>query len=73
MTKALDIIVCLIIAASAVLCQQIIAHSLANQERKIDYAELNHIQYGLLSIDAWKGQIADILGRDRQAVLVQSE
>jgi hypothetical protein len=51
----------IIIIASAVLCQQIISNSLANQKNKNDYAELNHVKYGLLSIDEWKLQISAIL------------
>lgn len=50
-----------IILLSLVLCQQIITNSIANQRNKIDYAELNHIRYGLLSIDEWKEQITEIL------------
>lgn len=59
--KALDVILSVMIIASAVLCQHIITHSIANQKHKTDYAELNHIRYGLLSIDAWKEQITAIL------------
>lgn len=59
--KRIDIIFCVMIIASAVLCQRIITHSIANQERKHDYAELNHVKYGLLSINAWKGKITAIL------------
>ncbi len=59
--KLLDIIFSVIVIASVVLCHQIITHSIANQDNKIDYAELSHIQYGLLNIEAWKEQIAPIL------------
>jgi hypothetical protein len=62
--KPLDIIFCVMIIASAVLCQRIITHSIANQERKNDYAELNHVKYGLLSINAWKGKITAILAEE---------
>lgn len=51
----------LIIIASVVLCQQIISNSISNQKDKNDYAELNHVKYGLLSIDEWKRQIGGIL------------
>jgi hypothetical protein len=50
-----------IIVASAVLCQQIISNSLSNQQNKSDYAELNSVKYGLLSIDEWKRQVTEIL------------
>ncbi len=51
----------IITIGSVILSQQIIANSISNQQNKNDYAELNHIKYGLLSIDEWKLQIADIL------------
>ncbi len=51
----------IIIIASVVLCQQIISNSLANQQNKNDYAELNSVKYGLLSIDEWKRQVTEIL------------
>ncbi|HLP98616.1 MAG TPA: paraquat-inducible protein A [Sideroxyarcus sp.] len=51
----------LTVIASAVLCQQLVADSIANQRDKNDYAELNHVKYGLLSIDEWKRQVTAIL------------
>ena len=51
----------IIIVASAFLCQQIISNSISNQRNKNDHAELNHVKYGLFSIDEWKRQIAPIL------------
>lgn len=51
----------MIIIASVILCQQIISNSISNQNNKNDYAELNHVKYGLLSIDEWKRQITAIL------------
>lgn len=59
--KIPDIVLALMVIASAVLCERIIVHSLANQQNKIDYRELSHIKYGLLSIDTWKGHITGIL------------
>ncbi len=50
-----------IVIASAVLCQQIIANSIANQQNKNDFAELNDVKYGLLSADEWKRQVNVIL------------
>jgi hypothetical protein len=50
------------VIASAVLCQQIVSNSIANQQNKKDFAELNHVKYGLLSIDEWKRQVTAILG-----------
>lgn len=60
--KLLNLILSIIIViASIFLCQQIISNSLANQKNKNDYAELNHVKYGLLSIEEWKQQITVIL------------
>lgn len=54
----------IIIVASVVLCQQIISNSVANQQNKNDYAELNHIKYGLLNVNEWKRQITVILDEE---------
>jgi len=54
----------IIIIASGVLCQQIISNSLSNQRDKNDYAELNSVKYGLLSIDEWKRQVTEILAEE---------
>lgn len=51
----------IIVTVSIYLCRQIILDSLVNQKNKNDYAELNHVKYGLLSIDEWKKQITVIL------------
>ena len=50
--------------ASIILCCQIISHSLSNQKNKNDYAELNHIKYGLLSIEEWNRQVTAILVKE---------
>jgi hypothetical protein len=54
----------IIIIASAILCQQIISNSISNQHNKNDYAELNHVTYGLFSIEEWKQQITVILAEE---------
>ena len=60
--KALSLAVAvIIIIVSAVLCQQIITNSIANQKNKSDFAELNHAKYGFLSIDEWKAKITPII------------
>ena len=51
----------LIIISSVILCQQIISNSITNQKNKNYYAELNHVKYGLFSVDEWKRQITVIL------------
>jgi hypothetical protein len=63
--KPLTLIISLIIIlASALLCHQIILNSTSNQTNKIDYAELNHVKYGLFSVDEWKRQVTDILSEE---------
>ncbi len=54
----------IVIIASALLCSQIISKAIINQENKNDYAELNHVKYGLFSVDAWKQQITVILAEE---------
>ncbi|MGE5808048.1 MAG: hypothetical protein ACM32I_02880 [Nitrospirota bacterium] len=51
----------IIIIASVILCRQIISNSITNQQNNNDYAELNHVKYGLFSVEEWKRQIAAIL------------
>ncbi len=51
----------IIVIASVILCDQIISNSLTNQDNKNDYAELNSVKYGLLSIDEWRRQVTEIL------------
>lgn len=53
-----------IVIVSVILCEQIIANSLSNQQNKKDYAELNHIKYGLLNVDEWKRHITVILDEE---------
>ena len=53
----------MVIIASVVLCYRIIANSMANQENNNDYAELNHVKYGLFSVEAWKRQLPQFLPR----------
>ncbi|MFZ2198713.1 MAG: hypothetical protein WAV13_13315, partial [Thermodesulfovibrionales bacterium] len=61
-TKVLNLFLCLtIILASVILCHQIISNAISNQENNNDYAELNHVKYGLFSVDEWKRQITIIL------------
>jgi hypothetical protein len=55
------ILAIIIISISVILCHQIISNSLSNQKNKYDYAELNSVKYGLLSVDEWKDQITYIL------------
>jgi hypothetical protein len=54
----------IIIIASVLLCHQIISNSISNQVNKKDYAELNHVKYGLFSVDEWKRQINVILSEE---------
>lgn len=63
--KLSNLILPLIISVvSIILCQQIISNSISDQKNKSDYAELNHIKHGLLSVDEWKRQITVILAAE---------
>jgi hypothetical protein len=54
----------IIIITSVILCHQIISNSISNQKNKNDYAELNHVKYGLFSVEEWKRQITVILAEE---------
>ena len=54
----------IIIIASVILCDEIISSSFSNQKNKNDYAELNHIKYGLFSVGEWRRQITIILAEE---------
>lgn len=54
----------IVVVASVILCQQIISNSISNQKNKNDYAELNHVIYGLFSVEEWKRQITVILAEE---------
>ena len=63
--KRLHLILSLIIIiASVILCHQIISNSISNQQNKNDYAELNHVKYGLFSVEEWKRQITVIVAAE---------
>lgn len=51
----------IILLISSVMGHMIIEKSLLNQKQKIEAAELNHIKYGLFSINEWKYQLSEIL------------
>ncbi len=54
----LSITICI---TSLALTQQIITVSIANQRYKQDAAEINHIKYGLFSVNQWKEKISQIV------------
>lgn len=62
----------IVVIFSAFLCQQIVSNSVANQQNKSDLAELNHVRYGLLSIDEWKRQITLILAEEINKLYLSS-
>jgi hypothetical protein len=65
MIKQLKLVLSLVLFAACVfLCQQIISHSISNQKNKQDSAEINHIKYGLFSVNEWKKQISVIIGEE---------
>ncbi len=55
------ILTTLAFVVSSILGEQIILQSIANQKHKQDYAEINHIKYGLFSINKWKEHLATIV------------
>jgi translation elongation factor EF-G len=57
-----------LILVSSILCGRIIVHSLANQQRKQDLAELNNIKYGLFSVNGWKQQLSDIINDELKEI-----
>ncbi|MCK9419971.1 MAG: paraquat-inducible protein A [Nitrospirae bacterium] len=54
----------MVIIALVFVCRQIIANAISNQENKNDYAELNHVKYGMFSVNEWKRQITVILAEE---------
>ncbi|HAF44277.1 MAG TPA: hypothetical protein DCK83_04855 [Gallionellaceae bacterium] len=62
----------LAVLVSVLLCQQIVSNSVANQQNKNDLAELNHVRYGLLSIDEWKRQVTLILAEEINKLYLSS-
>ncbi len=54
----------LLFAIVAILCQQIITQSIVNQKQKQDYSEVNHIKYGLFSVNKWKEHLAKIVSEE---------
>lgn len=50
-----------IVFICAVLCAQIISTSTDNQQTKLDYVEINHIKYGLFSINQWKAKLTTVI------------
>ncbi len=61
MANFIKVIAAVTVLALAILCQQLLTNSMANQHLKIDYAEINHIKYGLFSVDEWKKQLEVIV------------
>ena len=55
------IISLMVVIASTVLCGLFISHSFSIQKDKTDRAVLNHVRYGLFSVDEWKKQLTVIL------------
>ena len=53
----------LILAFAGVLTVQTIVLARENQEMKMDLAEINHVQYGLLNADQWRDQVTLILSK----------
>ena len=54
----------LLFAAIAFLSEQIVSRSLTQQIRKYDYANINHMKYGLFSVSVWKDKMASIIVKE---------
>lgn len=52
-----------LLVAASVLTTQMMILAKENQELKIDLAEINHAQYGLLNADEWREQVSLILSK----------
>ncbi len=52
-----------LLVAAGVLTTQMMILANENQELKIDLAEINHAQYGLLNADEWREQVSLILSK----------
>lgn len=59
--------ICLL-AAIIALTPALVKDSLADQTAKADLAEINHIMYGIFSVNAWKGQISQIIFDEIQKI-----
>jgi hypothetical protein len=55
-----NLLTLIIFAGTVALTPVLVRNSLELQQEKADLGELNHIYYGIFSINAWKGQIAEI-------------
>jgi hypothetical protein len=62
----IKVVAIVLVLALAALSQQVIQNSIENQVFKTDYAEINHMKYGIFSVDEWKKQlevvVADEIG-----------
>jgi len=56
-----NLISTLIFIGILALAPGIVRDSLADQHAKSEIAEINHVMYGLFSVDAWKSRISDVL------------
>ena len=66
-SRALFILVLTPVVAAAGWCGYIIYdNSVKRTELKNDYAEINNIQYGLLSVDRWRDNIQEIVTKQHR-------
>ena len=54
----------LLVTACAFLGFEIVNESFSNQQNKQDSAEINHIKYGLFSVNKWKEKLSAIIGEE---------
>jgi hypothetical protein len=67
-----NIVTTLLFLAIVVLAPGVVHDALADQKAKADLANINHIMYGMFSVNAWKGQIADIVYAEIQNIDLKS-
>ncbi len=58
---------------SIFLCQQIVYNSVQNQQSRIDYAEINHVKYGMFSVDEWKKRLVEIVIKEFDRIYESKE
>lgn len=58
----------LLVSVIIALTPLLVSNSMADQQAKSDLAEINHIMYGIFSVNAWKSQISQIIFDEIQKI-----
>lgn len=53
-----------VLLAAVILAQEIVLTSKDNQTHKHDFSEINHIKYGLFSINQWKVKLSEVINSE---------